>query len=144
MRHLRSDARFDAVGAGIGLGSHALKAMKLVDPTFAKMCDELKVGKTSPERQHEQIEILGAAESFGIKRGWRGGSVGHARFERSGAHRKALLQFMTKLVPQGMVRLDKRMRRLGRVGGRWGCGLRMGRQWLWMHWWSAMGLRDDE
>jgi salicylate hydroxylase len=70
--------KFDAVGAGIGLGPNALKAMELMDPTFAKMYDAIKVGNTSPERLHEQIEILGAEEGFGTKRGWRGGSQGTA------------------------------------------------------------------
>ena len=42
--------KFDAVGAGIGLGPNALKAMELMDPTFAKMYDPIKVGNTSKER----------------------------------------------------------------------------------------------
>ncbi|PQE03648.1 mannitol 1-phosphate dehydrogenase protein [Rutstroemia sp. NJR-2017a BBW] len=65
--------KFDAVGAGIGLGPNALKAMALMDEDFARMYDEIKVGNTSPSRQHEQIEILGAEEGFGEKRGWKGG-----------------------------------------------------------------------
>jgi len=101
--------KFDAVGAGIGLGPNALKAMELMDPTFAQMYDAIKVGNTSPERQHEQIEILGAEEGFGKLRGWEGGSVGHEKFERSSAHRKALLEVMESLVPKGTVKFGMRV-----------------------------------
>jgi salicylate hydroxylase len=101
--------RFDAVGAGIGLGPNALKAMELMDEKFAKLYDEIKVGNTSPERVHEQIEILGAEEGLGMLRGWKGGSVGHPKFERSSAHRKALLEVMKSLIPEGTVKFNKRV-----------------------------------
>ncbi|KAN0094096.1 putative salicylate hydroxylase [Hyaloscypha variabilis] len=105
--------KFDAVGAGIGLGPNALKAMELVDPTFAKMYDAIKVGNTSKERQHEQIEILGAEEGFGSLKGWKGGSVGHERFERSSAHRKALLEVMKTLIREGTGKVGKVEMRFG-------------------------------
>lgn len=101
--------KFDAVGAGIGLGPNALKAMELMDEKFAKLYDEIKVGNTSPARAHEQIEILGAEEGFGTKRGWYGGSVGHPKFERSSAHRKALLEVMKSLIPENTVKFNKRV-----------------------------------
>ena len=101
--------KFDAVGAGIGMGPNSLKAMELMDPKFAELYDAIKVGNTSPARQHEQIEILGAEEGFGSRRGWFGGSVGHEKFERSSAHRKALLEVMTSLVPEGTVKFNKRV-----------------------------------
>lgn len=105
-------AKFDAFGAGIGLGPNALRAMELMDENFAKMYDEVKVGNTSPERVHEQIEILGIHEGFGITSDWHGGSVGHPRFERSSAHRKALLGIMKSLIAEGTVRFNKRVSRL--------------------------------
>jgi salicylate hydroxylase len=101
--------RFDAVGAGIGLGPNALKAMELMDEKFAKLYDDIKVGNTSPERVHEQIEILGAEEELGMLKGWKGGSVGHPKFERSSAHRKALLEVMKSLIPEGTVKFNKRV-----------------------------------
>ena len=61
--------RFDAVGAGIGLGPNALKAMSLMDPQFAALYDAIKVGNTNPSRVHKQIKILGAEEGFGADRG---------------------------------------------------------------------------
>jgi salicylate hydroxylase len=76
---------FDVAGAGIGLGPNALKAMELMDEKFAKLYDQIKVGNTSPERVHEQIEILVAEEGFGTLKGWKGRSVGHPKFERSSA-----------------------------------------------------------
>jgi salicylate hydroxylase len=101
--------RFDAVGAGIGLGPNALKAMELMGKKFAKLYGEIKVGNTSSERIHEQIEILGAEEGFGLLKGWKGGSVGHPKFERSSAHRKALLEVMKGLIPEGTVKFNKRV-----------------------------------
>jgi salicylate hydroxylase len=98
--------KFDAVGAGIGLGPNALKAMALMDSKFAKLYDEIKVGNTSPERRNEQIEILGAWEGFGDVRG----SVGDPKFERSSAHRKALLEVMKSLIPEGTVKFCKRVK----------------------------------
>ncbi|KAL3422833.1 salicylate hydroxylase [Phlyctema vagabunda] len=102
-------AKFDAVGAGIGLGPNALKAMELMDTQFAQMYDAIKVGNTSPDRLHEQIEILSAEEGFGITDDWQGGSVGHAAFTRSSAHRKDLLEIMQKLVPENTVRFCKKV-----------------------------------
>jgi salicylate hydroxylase len=111
-------ARFDAVGVGIGLGPNELKAMELMDETFARKYDAVKVGNTSPEKVHEQIEILSAEESFGITDEWKGGSVGHERFERSSAHRRDLLEIMKGLVEEGTVRFEKRVESLRNVEGR--------------------------
>ena len=83
--------------------------MELMDERFARMYDAIKVGNIDPARKHEQIEILGGEEGFGEKRGWRGGSVGHEDFERSSAHRKALLEVMKELVPAGSVKFEKRV-----------------------------------
>lgn len=104
--------KFDAVGAGIGLGPNALRAMELMDETFAKMYDEVKVGNTSPSRVHEQFEILGTETGFGITDEWQGGSVSHPKFQRSSAHRKALLEIMKSLIPEGTVKFNKRISRL--------------------------------
>lgn len=105
-------AKFDAVGAGIGLGPNALRAMQLMDEKFAKMYDEVKVGNASPERLHEQFEILATEEGFGITEDWTGGSVAHPKFERSSAHRKALLEIMKSLIPEGTVKFNKRVMKL--------------------------------
>lgn len=113
-----SAAKFDAVGAGIGLGPNALRAMELMDEKFAKMYDEIKVGNTSPDRIHEQFEILGAEEGLGMKSGWHGGSVSHPRFTRSSAHRKALLEVMQSLVPEGTVQFHKRVSKIDQGAGK--------------------------
>jgi salicylate hydroxylase len=110
--------RFDAVGAGIGLGPNALKSMQLMDEKFAKMYDNVKVGNTSPSRVHEQIEILGAEDGFGVKSGWHGGSVSHPDFTRSSAHRKALLDIMKSLIPDGVVQFNKRVVAVDQVAGK--------------------------
>jgi salicylate hydroxylase len=101
---LESAPRFDAVGAGIGLGPNALRAMELMDSKFRSMYDKIKVGNTDPKRLNEQFEILGAEEGFRY-----GGSVGGEGFERSSAHRKALLEVMQSLVPASSVRFGRRV-----------------------------------
>ncbi|QDS71707.1 hypothetical protein FKW77_008456 [Venturia effusa] len=113
-----SAPKFDAVGAGIGLGPNALKAMELMDEKFAKMYDDIKVGNTSLERAHEQFEILGAEEGLGIKSGWHGGSVSHPRFTRSSAHRRALLEIMESLIPEGTIQFNKRVSRIEQGAGK--------------------------
>lgn len=102
-------SKFDAIGAGIGLGPNALKSMELMSPKFARLYDEIKVGNGRAEKVHEQFEIFPATEGFGEKEGWGGGSVGHERFTRSSAHRKALLEVMQGLIPEGTVRFAKRV-----------------------------------
>jgi salicylate hydroxylase len=105
-------AKFDAVGAGIGLGPNAMHAMHLMDEKFAAMYEAVKVGNTSPDRLHEQIEILSVEEGFGLTSTWMGGSVGHPDFERSSAHRKALLEIMKSLIPEGSVVFNKRVQNI--------------------------------
>lgn len=87
-----------------------------MDERFAQLYDEVKVGNTSPSRIHEQIEILGAEEGLGILTGWNGGSVGHPDFTRSSAHRKALLDIMKSLIPEGTVVFNKRVISLNEEG----------------------------
>lgn len=94
-----------------------MKAIQLMDERFARLYDEVKVGNTSPSRKNEQIEILGAEEGFGTLTGWKGGSVGHPDFERSSAHRKALLDIMKSLIPEGTVVFNKRVVSLQEEGG---------------------------
>ncbi|KAG9248599.1 putative salicylate hydroxylase [Calycina marina] len=102
-------AKFDSVGAGIGLGPNALKAMALMDETFAKLYDEIKVGNLDPKRKNEQFEALGAEEGLGEATGWYGGHIGDPKFTRSSAHRKSLLGVMKSLIPEGTVKFNKRV-----------------------------------
>ncbi|KAL4968160.1 uncharacterized protein BDV14DRAFT_197388 [Aspergillus stella-maris] len=117
-----SAPQFDAIGAGIGLGPNALRSMELMDETFASQYDAIKVGNTTPAKRNEQFEILSAGEGFDDGSGdrWRGGSVGHRDFYRSSAHRKDLLEVMKGLIPEGVVRFNKRVVRIeeDRDGGR--------------------------
>jgi salicylate hydroxylase len=80
-----------------------------MDEKFDKMYDDIKVGNTAPESFNEQIETMGAEEGFGTLTGWYGGSVRHPDFTRSSAHRKALLEAMKSLIPEGTVKFNKRV-----------------------------------
>ncbi|KAF9889833.1 hypothetical protein FE257_006923 [Aspergillus nanangensis] len=104
-----SAAQFDAIGAGIGLGPNALRAMELMDSQFAAMYDQIKVGNTTPGRVHEQFEILSAGEGFGVHQGWHGGSVSHPAFHRSSVHRRDLLEVMKQRIPEGRICFNKRV-----------------------------------
>ncbi|KAK5118485.1 hypothetical protein LTR62_003000 [Meristemomyces frigidus] len=110
-------ARFDIIGAGIGMGPNALRAIELMDPKFARLYDEIKVGNTSADRVHEQFEILGAEEGFGITDAWQGGRVSHPDFTRSSAHRHDLLRVMRSLIPEGTVQFNRRVAKLSNGPG---------------------------
>ncbi|KAL4937758.1 hypothetical protein BDV06DRAFT_215647 [Aspergillus oleicola] len=107
-----SAPQFDAIGAGIGLGPNALRAMELMDEMFVSRYDAIKVGNTTPSKRNEQFEILAAEKGFGVSSGWKGGSVGHRDFYRSSAHRKDLLEVMKGLIAEGTVRFNKRVVRI--------------------------------
>ncbi|KAL4956605.1 hypothetical protein BDW69DRAFT_202869 [Aspergillus filifer] len=113
-----SAPQFDAIGAGIGLGPNALRAMELMDETFASRYDAIKVGNTTPAKRNEQFEILSAGEGFGVESDseWKGGSVGHKDFYRSSAHRKDLLEVMKGLIVEGTVRFNRRVVRIEEDG----------------------------
>ncbi|QSS61061.1 mannitol 1-phosphate dehydrogenase [Histoplasma capsulatum] len=84
--------QFHAVGAGIGMGPNALRAMELMDAGFAEMY-------VRPDQ------------------GVWGGSVSHWDFERSSAHRQALLEVMSALVPDGTVQFNRWVMRVEHVEG---------------------------
>ncbi|KAL3463706.1 hypothetical protein BJX64DRAFT_298833 [Aspergillus heterothallicus] len=113
-----SASAFSSIGAGIGLGPNALRAMSLMDQEFARLYDGIKVGNTTPGRNHEQFEILAAEEGFGTASGWSGGSVGHPEFVRSSAHRKDLLEVMKQRIPEGTVKFGARVVAVRNEGGK--------------------------
>ena len=99
---------FSPVGAGIGLGPNSLVAIDLLDSRFRALYEAASTANERPEFEHSVMDALYAEEGFGEKRGWHRGLIGAEYFVRSSAHRKDLLNIMKSLVPDGIVRFNKR------------------------------------
>lgn len=101
-------SQFSVVGAGIALGPNSLRAMGLIDPRLRALYGDISTGNRSPGKAHVFADFLLAEPGFGVHRGWAGAPVGSKDFTKSGAHRKDLLDIMTRLFPTENVRFDKR------------------------------------
>ena len=101
-------SQFSAVGAGIALGPNSLRAMTLIDPRLMELYKGISRGNRSPEKAHIFADFMLAEPGFGINSGWEGAPVGSKDFTKSGAHRKDLLDIMTRLFPTENVRFGKR------------------------------------
>ncbi len=99
---------FSAIGAGIGLGPNSLKAIDLLDPSFREKYNDAKTANERAAFKHSVFDALLAEDGFGANRGWHQGLVGAPYFERSSAHRKALLDIMASFIPPGTVEFSKR------------------------------------
>jgi salicylate hydroxylase len=108
-----STAAFSAVGAGVGLGPNALRAMDLIDNRFRDLYMEIATGNLKPEKKHVMMEAMLMQEGLGEGESWFGhGEWGSKNFTRTGAHRKDLLDIMTSFIPQDAVRFNKRVARM--------------------------------
>jgi salicylate hydroxylase len=105
-----SAAAFSAVGAGVGLGPNALRAMDLIDKRFRDLYMDIATGNLKPEKKHVMMEAMLMQEGLGEGESWFGhGEWGSKNFTRTGAHRKDLLDIMTSFIPQDAVRFNKRV-----------------------------------
>ncbi|KAJ4991299.1 salicylate hydroxylase [Stagonosporopsis vannaccii] len=119
---------YSAVGAGIGFGPNGLRAMDLIEPAFRPRYEKICIGNKPPDAQHVFFEGLLLEDGLGQDRPWHGSSSwGHPDFNRKSvrahqlvftyctfaqlhqAHRKALLDVMTRFIPTQSVRFDKRL-----------------------------------
>ncbi|KZM23024.1 oxidoreductase [Ascochyta rabiei] len=98
---------FSTVGAGVGLGPNALRAMDLIDKRFRDMYMDVATGNLNPEKKHVMMEAMRMEEGLGQGESWWGhGEWGAPYFERTGAHRKDLLDIMTSLIDKDAVRFN--------------------------------------
>ncbi|KAF2655377.1 FAD/NAD(P)-binding domain-containing protein [Lophiostoma macrostomum CBS 122681] len=112
-----SAQQFAAVGAGVGLGPNALRAMDLIDSRFRQQYMDIATGNGRPEKRHVMMEAMLMREGLGQEESWWGkGDWGGERFERTGAHRKDLLDIMTGFVGSNYVRFDKKVKEVEQVG----------------------------
>ncbi|KAF2645714.1 FAD/NAD(P)-binding domain-containing protein [Massarina eburnea CBS 473.64] len=103
---------FSAVGAGVGLGPNALHAMDLIDSRFRKRYMEIATGNLKPEKRHVMMEAMRMETGLGEGEGWWGNGgwpKGYTGFERTGAHRKDLLDIMTSFIRKEAVFFNKRV-----------------------------------
>jgi salicylate hydroxylase len=99
---------FSVVGAGVGLGPNSLRAMDLIDKRFRDMYMDIATGNLRPEKKHVMMEAMRMEEGLGKRESWWGhGDWGAPYFERTGAHRKDLLDIMTSFIAKDAVRFGR-------------------------------------
>ncbi|KAF1845985.1 FAD/NAD(P)-binding domain-containing protein [Cucurbitaria berberidis CBS 394.84] len=114
-----SAPQFSAVGAGVGLGPNALRAMDMIDKRFSAMYMAIATGNLKPEKKHVMMEAMRMEEGLGEGESWWGhGGWGAEYYERTGAHRKDLLDIMTSFIKKDAVRFNKRVKGMNQVDGR--------------------------
>ncbi|KAH7356184.1 hypothetical protein BKA66DRAFT_428649 [Pyrenochaeta sp. MPI-SDFR-AT-0127] len=114
-----SAQQFSAVGAGVGLGPNALRAMDLIDKRFSDMYMAIATGNLNPEKKHVMMEAMRMEEGLGEGESWWGhGGWGAEYYERTGAHRKDLLDIMTSFIKQDAVQFNKRVQKMQQANGR--------------------------
>ena len=110
---------FSTVGAGVGLGPNALRAMDLNDHRFREKYMAIATGNLKPEKRHVMMEAMRMEEGFGEGEEWWGrGEWGGPNFERTGAHRKDLLDIMTSFIDESRVQFSKRVASMTQGGGK--------------------------
>lgn len=110
--------QFSAVGAGVGLGPNALRAMDLIDRRFRDMYMNIATGNLKPEKKHVMMEAMRMEEGLGEGEEWWGhGEWGAEYFERTGAHRKDLLDIMTSFIRSERVVFNKKVLGMKQANG---------------------------
>ncbi|OAA54367.1 Aromatic-ring hydroxylase-like protein [Niveomyces insectorum RCEF 264] len=104
-----SAPQYSVVGAGVGLGPNALRAMELLDPRLRALYDTISSGNLSKDKLHVAMEAMYAEPGFGVARGWHPRPFGAPCYERTSAHRADLLSILTSLIPSDAVRFNKRV-----------------------------------
>jgi salicylate hydroxylase len=91
--------------------------MDLIDSRFRQQYMDIATGNGRPEKRHVMMEAMLMREGLGQEEGWWGsGDWGGERFERTGAHRKDLLDVMTGFVKGNRVRFNKKVKEMNQVG----------------------------
>ncbi|KAF2998768.1 hypothetical protein E8E14_005623 [Neopestalotiopsis sp. 37M] len=107
-----SAERFSAVGAGVGLGPNAIRAMEALQPGFTKLYQGISSGNVTPGKDHVMMDAMLVEEGLGEGRGLRPMSYGAQCYSRTSAHRTDLLKIMTADIPEQYVRFSKRAKTL--------------------------------
>lgn len=101
---------FSAIGAGVGLGPNAIQAMEDLQPGFTELYKNVSSGNVTPGKDHVMMDGMLVEEGLGEKRGLRPISYGASCYTRTSAHRKDLLDIMTRPIDEANVRFNKRVK----------------------------------
>jgi salicylate hydroxylase len=104
-----SAAAYATVGAGVGIGPNALRAMDSIDERFRVEFEKVCIGNLTAGKEHVMMEAAMIEDGLGEKRGWKSTPWGSKTYRRTAAHRKDLLDIMTSLIPEGSVKFNKRL-----------------------------------
>ncbi|ERS94854.1 hypothetical protein HMPREF1624_08751 [Sporothrix schenckii ATCC 58251] len=104
-----SAAQYSVIGAGVGLGPNALRALHLISPELRALYDTISSGNLSEEKLHVAMEAMYAEPGFGETRGWTPQPFGAKCYERTSAHRRDLLNILTGKIPDNAVQFNKRV-----------------------------------
>lgn len=103
-------SQYSIVGAGVGLGPNALRAMDLIDPRLKSRYYDISSGNLTPNKDHIMMDALYAEDGFGDNRGWVMKGFGAGCYDRTSAHRRDLLDILTSMIPRENVRFSKRVK----------------------------------
>ncbi|RAH52314.1 monooxygenase [Aspergillus piperis CBS 112811] len=99
---------FSVVGAGIGFGPNGELALGMLQEGFRAQYEKVCVGNKPIEPQDIYYEGMLLQPGFDLNEPWRGKSAwGHPNYVRRSAHRRAVLEIMTKYISIEKVRFSK-------------------------------------
>ena len=104
-----SAAAYATVGAGVGTGPNALRAMDAIDERFRAEFEKVCIGNLTTGKEHVMMEAAMIEDGLGEKQGWKSTPWGSKTYRRTAAHRKDLLDIMTSLIPEDSVKFNKRI-----------------------------------
>ena len=102
------DADFEEVGAGIGLGPNAIKAMSLCDPGIKEGFDKVATPPGAPGKELAWLNFLDAYSKNDDLSQRRMFSIYHAG-SAQGCHRGQFLDECVKLIPKHVTHFRKRL-----------------------------------
>jgi salicylate hydroxylase len=101
------DADFEEVGAGIGLGPNAIKAMSVCDPGIKKGFDKVATSPGVPGKEVPWLSLVDGYSNDDLSRG-RMFSIYHAGGAQ-GCHRAHFLDECVKLIPKNVTHFRKQL-----------------------------------
>jgi salicylate hydroxylase len=108
---------YSAIGAGVGLGPNALRAMDMIDKRFKKLYDGIATGNLTPNKEHVMMDLMPMEEGLGGE-DFVAIPVQSQSYIRTSAHRKDLLDIMTSLIPSNTVKFNKRVKSYKQLDGK--------------------------
>ncbi|KIM96210.1 hypothetical protein OIDMADRAFT_132800 [Oidiodendron maius Zn] len=108
---------YSAIGAGVGLGPNALRAMDMIDKRFKSLYDGISTGNLTPNKEHVMMDLMPLEEGLGGDN-FVPIPVQSPSYIRTSAHRRDLLDIMTSLIPLDTVKFNKRVKSYEQLEGR--------------------------